>query len=64
MRITASYNDLTCDITRNHTSEGLAARSLADFTTLAAWSTPKPCLYAATASACARSTPHPRRYSR
>jgi len=63
MKITVSYDDLTCDITRKNNSERCTAHALTDIATLASWNFPKPPLKAHDASGCARSTPHPRRYS-
>ncbi|GFO61445.1 hypothetical protein GMST_37700 [Geomonas silvestris] len=64
MRITVSYDELTCEITRKTSCEQPTAHGLSDTATLAVWGMPKGDGTADDLAFCARSTPHPRRYSR
>lgn len=64
MRITVSYDEVTCEITRTTNGERPTSHGFSDLATLAAWRMPEGGRNLHEVGSCAQSTPHPRRYSR
>lgn len=63
MRITVSYDEFSCEITRTTNCERPTSHGFPDIAPLAAWRMPEGGRTLNEVGSCAQSTPHPRRYS-